>query len=329
MHDLEARLRKALADIAVNDPELSEELEALSRGEETDARVNGLMEALDGRPGLERSFAQKSIIHGEGRPALRIFHDEPLLEFHDAKSEVWRGRLLRARAHLARAARAVGRIEIERHPDFEPAAPIGTGWLVHEEVVVTNRHVARVFAEQGANGFVFARTVGGVQMGAAIDFLEEDGVPQSLSFAIREILHVEKRPGPDMAFLLVEPTGDVAPPLVLSSKSIVIGRFAAAIGYPGRDGAIPDQDKVRAIFGDVFDKKRLSPGQVTGFVDGVLLHDCSTLNANSGSLLVDLCTGEALGLHFKGTYLRANYAVPARTIAERLGALGFQPVRES
>jgi len=39
--------------------------------------------------------------------------------------------------------------------------------------------------------------------------------------------------------------------------------------------------------------------------------------------VIDLETGEAIGLHFAGSYLQANYAVPASVIAERLRQLGF------
>ena len=50
----------------------------------------------------------------------------------------------------------------------------------------------------------------------------------------------------------------------------------------------------------------------------VVLHDCSTLGGNSGSVLLDLATGEAVGLHFAGRFLEANYAVPAAVVAARL-----------
>jgi endonuclease G len=50
----------------------------------------------------------------------------------------------------------------------------------------------------------------------------------------------------------------------------------------------------------------------------VLLHDCSTLGGNSGSVLIDLATGRAIGLHFAGRFLEANYAVPSALVADRL-----------
>jgi endonuclease G len=76
-----------------------------------------------------------------------------------------------------------------------------------------------------------------------------------------------------------------------------------------------------SIFGEVYDTKRLAPGQVTGVQPGILLHDCSTLGGNSGSVLLDLTSGEAVGLHFAGRFLEANYAVAAAVVAERLDAV--------
>jgi endonuclease G len=75
------------------------------------------------------------------------------------------------------------------------------------------------------------------------------------------------------------------------------------------------------IFGDVFDKKRLAPGQITRRANGLVLHDCSTLGGNSGSVVLDLESGSALGLHFAGRFLEANYAVPAEIVARRLEAV--------
>ena len=48
-----------------------------------------------------------------------------------------------------------------------------------------------------------------------------------------------------------------------------------------------------------------------------LQHDCTTLGGNSGSVVVDLDSGKALGLHFSGKFLTTNYAVRA-DIVKRL-----------
>src|SRR6185503_16144936 len=104
----------------------------------------------------------------------------------------------------------------------------------------------------------------------------------------------------------------------LSASPAQAEQQVAVIGYPARDRRVPDDELMQSIFGNVYNKKRLAPGQVTEARSDVLLHDCSTLGGNSGSVLVDLATGEAVGLHFAGRFLETNYAVPAPVVASRL-----------
>jgi endonuclease G len=94
--------------------------------------------------------------------------------------------------------------------------------------------------------------------------------------------------------------------------------MVAVIGYPARDSRIPDQQLTDEIFGNVYDKKRLAPGQLTGSDLTSLHHDCSTLGGNSGSVVLSLETGEAVGLHFAGRFLRTNFGVPGTVVGERL-----------
>ena len=68
---------------------------------------------------------------------------------------------------------------------------------------------------------------------------------------------------------------------------------------------------IRAIFDDIFQVKRLQPGQFNSmFAEyGVFSHDCSTLGGNSGSGIVDVASNLIIGVHYKGKYRQANYAV--------------------
>jgi endonuclease G, mitochondrial len=66
---------------------------------------------------------------------------------------------------------------------------------------------------------------------------------------------------------------------------------------------------MKQIYGEIFDKKRLAPGAITDVDQNRVLHNCTTLGGNSGSVVVDLKSGEALGLHFSGSFLRTNFAV--------------------
>jgi endonuclease G len=156
-------------------------------------------------------------------------------------------------------------------------------------------------------------------MAASVDFLREVGRDDRFALPIAEVLYIEDEDGPDVALLKIEGV-DTGP----SRSAIPLAGAAAAdqqiavIGYPARDSRIPDQPLMQSIFGEVYDAKRLAPGQVIGVDGDVLQHDCSTLGGNSGSVLIDLSSGAAVGLHFAGRFLEANYAVPAPLVAERV-----------
>ena len=259
----------------------------------------------------------RNIVLRVGRPVLAVVDGSAQLEFRDSQSEVWRSRLQASSAKLQRAAGAVGRINVSGRPDVPY---VGTGWLVEKDAIATNRHVAREFGQRRRDGFTFKKEHGSASTGVSVDFLEEAGRTEEFSFPIVEILHIEDDDGPDFALLRVgESRGQaLAQPIPLSMSPPQAKQQVAVMGYPARDSRAPDAQLVQDIFGDVFDKKRLAPGQVTEAKADVLLHDCSTLGGNSGSVVLDLETGHAVGLHFAGRFLQANYAVPATVVAERL-----------
>lgn len=319
--DLESRVRAKVAAIQSRDPELRDELESVRNHPEKQEEARTVTEGfVPGSAALENAqsgLVLETIVLRVGRPVLQVLRDQSQLVFSDTESEVWRARLANAQQPLVAAARATGRIEVEGHPRVEW---LGTGFLVAPDVVVTNRHVAAEFGRRGGSGFVFRRTVDGSTMQADIDFLEEFGRAESLAFRIREILHIAEDDGPDMAFLRVEASGgrSLAAPLSLAARDAAEGEQVAVIGYPARDSRIPDQALMERIFGELYDKKRLAPGEITGLRDGLLLHDCTTLGGASGSAVCSLGSGEVVGLHFAGRFLEANFAVPARVVAERL-----------
>ncbi len=208
MQDLEARVKAAVAKIEGRDPKLADELNELRGSAKTKKEARALAPAMALR-GLalegaapRPAVALETIVLRVGRPVLAVVRDEALLEFQDAESEIWRQRLTDARDRLVPAIKAVGRIEVENHPRFEW---LGTGWLVADDVVVTNRHVAREFGRGSGSGFVFRPGRANRRMTASIDFLEEFDRPESLEFRLRRILHIEGDGGPDVALLQVEP----------------------------------------------------------------------------------------------------------------------------
>lgn len=324
------------------DPELFRELkEKISRRPEelaTDARrhialaVEMPLVSDAGTATVHGRRVAETIVRPNARPVLVIRDNRATTEFLGPDSQVWATRIQAAQAVLDRVIPAVGRVEVSNNPDF---TWVGTGWLVADDIVVTNRHVAREFGRRGAAGFTFRAGTNGGPMTSRVDFLEEDRRMAAREYQVTGILWIAAASEADVAFLRVtRPT--TSPPLALPialAESIAPDEFVVAIGYPARDPRVPDQDLVRRIFGDVYDKKRLAPGQVLDVSADELEHDCSTLGGNSGSAVVNLRTGEAIGLHFAGLFMEANFAVPAPKVRDllrrvRQGELpGAAPVR--
>jgi endonuclease G len=258
--------------------------------------------------------ALESIVMKKQRPVLAILDNDAVLDFRDlGDSAIWKARLQAAKAFLDDAIRAVGRIELKGSPyDW-----IGTGWLVNESVLVTNRHVAQEFAMRDGDGFTFSIGDDG-PIAASVDFLQEIGSAKTLVFRLVRPLFIQDAPGPDVAFFEIEVksgNNSLAKPIALADRPRTTNSVAV-IGYPAYDSRIPDVALMERIYGSTYNKKRLAPGAVTRTDATRLLHDCTTLGGNSGSAVIDLGTGKALGLHFSGTFLTTNYAVRADVVAK-------------
>ena len=294
-------------------------LPAAAKGLRRLAKLPELAEAptTEGLPAPELEL--ESIVQRIGRPVLGISGGSVDLNIEEPESAVWKSRLQQSAAALGPAIAAVGRVEATNWPLGLPY--IGTGWLIDQDLIVTNRHVALEFAERGQTGFTF-------QLGfdrrnpvaVDIDFLEEIGNAATAQFTISEIFFIASDTGPDVAFVKLQPNqiAQLAQPIKLSQQLLPGQTMVAVVGYPGRDPRIPDQDLMAKIFGNVFDKKRLAPGFITGLENNALMHDCTTLGGNSGSAVIDMLTGEAAALHFSGVFLKTNYGVPAPVVSTLL-----------
>ena len=303
-----ARLRRYNLSVRENDPKLAEEVR--DRGFEAMVTEAASPEAAEEMLGLE------SITMRTQRPVLAIRDNVTRLVFIDeADSKIWGERLTKAKPLLDVAIPAVGRIDLTgAQLDW-----VGTGWLVAENIIVTNRHVAREFAERKGDGFAFKVGLREL-MGADLDFLQEIDNPKKLVFKLLRPLHIEEPPGPDVAFFEIEMvSGDarLARPIELAT-TIVATQEVATIGYPAYDSRIPEPDLMERIYGKVYNKKRLAPGSLTRLEEVLLWHNCTTLGGNSGSVVFDLNSGQAVGLHFSGSFLVTNYAVRADLVKKLL-----------
>jgi endonuclease G len=209
----------------------------------------------------------------------------------------------------------VGRIELPGHAELPYG---GTGFVVGDGLIMTNRHVAEVFA--AGIGDKRLRFVSGAKAG--IDFLREFDRPTGPTFMVNKVAMIH--PYWDMALLQVDGLPGGATPLRLSLRDAreMKGHRILVVGYPAFDVRNP-ADVQNKLFNKRFGGKRLQPGELQGRVDTASFrklvpaagHDCSTLGGNSGSAVFDLETGEVLALHFGGLYHRVNYAVPTAELA--------------
>ena len=136
-----------------------------------------------------------------------------------------------------------------------------------------------------------------------VDFLEEENRLDSAEHPITSILWIAPPEEADVAFLRVTraPGSPPLPQPIELGDEIEPGATIAAVGYTARDPSIRDQALVVQIFGDdVYEKKRFAPGKVMSVDGNRIKHDCSTLGGNSGSVLIDLKTGKAIGIHHGG-----------------------------
>jgi hypothetical protein len=227
------------------------------------------------------------------------------------------------RESIKSTAASVGRIGVPGLPQVPYA---GTGFMVAEDVVMTNCHVAMVFSQSGSEGDWSLRT--GLEPN--LDFVEDPDaqrtdVASGADVRIDDVIGIH--PTLDLALLRVTPLGNgVAKPLTVMSHDPgpLAGRNLYVLGYPAPDHR-NNPTVQRSIFGDRYFVKRLQPGAVMAPPPGatvrvkpcsmgaepgdVLFHDASTLGGNSGSCVVDLDSNRVIGLHYGGQYMHYNVAV--------------------
>jgi endonuclease G len=209
----------------------------------------------------------------------------------------------------------IGRIEL---PPPSPIPYGGTGFIVGDGLMATNRHVARLFSEGLGMTIRYHSGDAGINFGREVDS-PDDGFDADL--AVTGVLMIH--PFWDMALLNVAglPTGGKLP-LSIKSPEALVGKDIVVVGYPARDDR-SDLAVQDSIFGGRYSVKRLQPGVVRERVKipsfesvvNAMAHDASTLGGNSGSAVIDIETGSVVGLHFAGEYLKANYAVPMYELA--------------
>ena len=261
---------------------------------------------------LEEEMGLEAIINAELRPAIDVINGT-----FTVTHPLWThlSNDVATKARIESVLPSIGRIELPGHPRLPYG---GTGFVVGEGLVMTNRHVAAIFAQGlGSKNLTF---ISGSTAG--IDFLRERDRPTGPTLLVRRVVMIH--PFWDMAILAVDGLTSMRRPLrlALSDARELTGREIFVVGYPAFDPRNPEGEQ-HDLFAGRYGVKRLQPGELQGGLSaasfGKLVpaasHDCSTLGGNSGSAVVDLASGEVLALHFGGRYHEQNYAVPSAMLA--------------
>lgn len=292
-------------------PELVERV--LARPRLAPAGIRGLEGAARSPiPPAGGGAALEAIVLEQGRPSLIVQNGT----FALPDSKIWRTVLQRARGNIEQAIARVGRVELHNHMTYQW---VGTGWLIAENIVVTNRHVAEEFAVTQGNGFAFATNLIGKEITASVDFREEYEIDLAIEVGVEKILHVAGKNEPDIALLRIASDTPLPAPIALADKDVEHRQTIGVIGYPAFDSR-NGLDAMRRYFGEIFDVKRFAPGKVSFPTPGehYFVHDCTTLGGNSGSKVIDLESGKVVGLHFSGVFLSGNFAVKVQAIKDAL-----------
>jgi hypothetical protein len=157
------------------------------------------------------------------------------------------------RARLKPVISAVGRIEM---PGVSSRPYAGTGFIAGPGLLMTNRHVANLFAAGlGDRGLIYRKGA------AAVDFLKEVDTLPSDSYLLEVSRVVMIHPYWDMALLEVRGLpGDIVPlQLATDPPGELRNQEVAAIGYPAFDPR-NDANVQKLVFSNVFQVKRLQPG---------------------------------------------------------------------
>jgi glutamyl endopeptidase len=271
----------------------------------------------------EQAQALHAFVHLLARPALRVV-DGAIPAIPDS----WK-QLKTAHDSVMRRIRGVGRI------DTCTRQHVGTGWLVAENLLLTNRHVAGglcVLDPHHDPKWLDKLPAAVVATNALWDkdpskraVWDPAEAPSTASTAIGTITGIRAvHHFLDMALLDVigvAKSKDVVLRVHASPPAALAGHEVYLAGYPGVNPPHGVSLQVaKLLFRDATASglKRVSPGQLVALVKDLPIaadqpresHDGSTLGGSSGSPVIDFDNHRVVALHYQGQYGVANYAVP-------------------
>jgi hypothetical protein len=301
------------AETAVAELEFARAAAEPDRGQQREA-IGVLLEA--GAAGLEKvarnAPTELTVEEVLGLDSILLLYGRPAVLVADGRlgsvPPFWNV-LEDQREEIELAQRGVGRIELLGHPEYDWA---GTAFLVNDNVLMTTRRVAELFAENREGRWQFRPGIT-----TWMNYRSGYQVGPDAGFRVRNVLGLHELY--DLALMEVERAqwnGAAPAPLALAAQQPrdLEGRPIYLIGYPVRDARRNEPEPVARIFRDVYNVKRVQPGQVRGMLTfgpiQLLRHDAAPLGQNSGAPLVDLETHQVIGMQSSGRYLEMSTAVP-------------------
>jgi hypothetical protein len=194
----------------------------------------------------------------------------------------------------------------------------GTGFLIQENLIITNRHVLQMSADRQPDG------TWKFKPGAAIDFGHEfRGLDSINRRALKKLVFCGSRPinlqgmidhtKLDLALIELSPAEPAARPGMILGLDLAPDwagplQTIFTIGYPGppRLGSGYAPTLLEKLFQATYGCKRLAPGEIItsqqSVADWTATHDATTLGGNSGSVMLVIGREQiAAGLHYGGS----------------------------
>lgn len=223
--------------------------------------------------------------------------DLPETENRDLRPQHMKDAWSSFRTAAGRYVGSIGRIEDGKNRH------VGTGFVVGEDLIATNRHVLAVLSSgsdalvSGTSRIVFKGEFEATD--AQSDIVPIEGVA---------VVHGTK----DIALFKVA-TGGRAP-VTFAADAPAVGGNVVTIGYPGKDEH-NNPLFLTSVFDGRFGVKSAALGEVLeGTKAADIFHDCSTTQGNSGSPVFSVETGLVVGIHRSGYFMYRNEAVRSTEI---------------
>jgi endonuclease G len=277
----------------------------------------------------------EAIIEVTGRPAIRYMNGRLQSPNDMGENERWKVLVVTSRSRIEAASASVGRIR--RKAEGGVQENVGTGWRIDGDLIVTNRHVARLLSTDPE------AQVPDLKLDSTKDPLIEFGATDSSddnkTVALMEIIYCAAEPFVDVAILRVAPGNGLPEPLELDWTDKALGKKIAGdngtpatfkgrqvyvVGHPFKQRR---SEAIASVFGTADGLKRWSPGFVLrlGTDAPTLEHDCSTLGGNSGSCVFS-DQHKVVGIHMGGVEVDELTDRGLANLAVALARLGAHPV---